>query len=76
MDNSLSIAIANNIVFYDRSKHIDTRFHYPPDCITNKKVKVKYVKTQYQIAYIFTKPLKYDVFVKMKNMLRVIRNQV
>jgi hypothetical protein len=62
MDNSLVIALANNLVFHDRSKHIDTRFHYLRDCIANKKIEVKYVKTQDQVVNIFTKPLKYYVF--------------
>jgi hypothetical protein len=52
MDNSSSITIANNLVFYDISKHIDIIFHYPLDCITNKEVKVKYVKIQDQVASI------------------------
>jgi hypothetical protein len=37
---------------------------------------VKYVKTQDQVTDIFTKPLKHDVFAKMRDMLGVIRNQV
>jgi hypothetical protein len=32
----------------------------------------KHVKTQDQIADIFTKPLEYDVFAKMRDMLEVI----
>jgi len=45
VDNSSAIVLAKNPVFHDRSKHIETRFHYLRDCITNKKIKVKYVKT-------------------------------
>jgi hypothetical protein len=63
-------------MFYDRSKYIDTRFHYIQDCIINKEIEVKYVKIQDQVANIFTKPLKHDIFVKMRDILRVIRNQV
>ena len=74
MDNSSAIALAKNPVFHDRSKHIDTRFYYLRDCIINKEVEVKYVKTQNQVAYIFTKPLKYDVFAKMRDMLGVMKN--
>jgi hypothetical protein len=37
VDNSLAIVLAKNPLFHDRSKHIDTRFHYLRDCITNKK---------------------------------------
>jgi hypothetical protein len=73
VDNSLVIALTKNLVFHDRNKHIDTRFHYLRDCITNKEVEVKYMKTQDQVANIFTKPLKYDVFIKMRDILRVVK---
>jgi hypothetical protein len=65
--------IAKNLVFHNRSKYIDTRFHYLRDCITNKEVEVKYVKTQDQVTDIFTKPLKYNVFIKMRDMLGVMK---
>jgi hypothetical protein len=71
MDNSSVIALAKNQVFHERSKHIDIRFHYLRDCIANKKVEVKYVKTQDQVADIFIKPLKYDVFIKIRDVLGV-----
>jgi hypothetical protein len=71
MDNSSVIALAKNLVFHERSKHIDIRFHYLRDCIANKKVEVKYVKTQDQVADIFIKPLKYDVFIKIRDVLGV-----
>jgi hypothetical protein len=74
VDNSLAIALAKNIIFHDKSKHIDTRFHYLRYCIANKEIEVKYVKTQDQVADIFTKPLKYDVFAKMRNMMGVMKN--
>jgi len=32
------------------------------------------MKTQDQVTNIFTKPLKYDVFAKMRDMLRVMKN--
>jgi len=63
----------NNPLFNYRSKHIDTRFHYLWDCIANKKVKVKYVKIKDQAADIFIKPLKYDVFIKMRDLLGVMK---
>ena len=38
VDNSSAIALAKNPVFHDKSKHINTRFHYLRDYITNKEV--------------------------------------
>jgi len=69
MDNSSVITLAKNPIFHDKSKHIDIRFHYLWDCITNKEIEVKYVKTQDHVANIFTKPLKHDVFAKLRDML-------
>ena len=73
VDNSLAIVLVKNPVFHDKSKHIDTRFHYLLDFIANKEVKANYVKTQDQVTNIFTKPLKYIVFFKMRDMLGVMK---
>ena len=64
---------ARNPVFHDKRKHIDRRFHYLQDYIANKKVKVKNMKTQNQVTNIFTKSLKYDVFIKIKDVLGVMK---
>jgi len=73
VDNSSAIALAKNPIFHDRSKHIDTRFYYLWDCIANKDVEVKYAKTQDQVVDIFTKSLKYGVFIKMRDVLGVMK---
>ena len=38
VDNKSAIALAKNPVFHDRSKHIDTRYHYLRECVENKEV--------------------------------------
>ncbi|XP_059629556.1 secreted RxLR effector protein 161-like [Cornus florida] len=58
VDNKSAIALAKNPVFHERSKHIDTRFHFIRECITKKEVELKFIKSQDQVADIFTKPLK------------------
>ena len=75
VDNKSTIALAKNPVFHDRSKHIDTRYHYIRECITRKDVQLEYVKSQDQVADIFTKPLKHEDFVKLRSLLG-ITNQV
>ncbi|KAL0540756.1 hypothetical protein IC582_020770 [Cucumis melo] len=71
VDNKSTIALAKNPVFHDRSKHIDTRFHFIRDCISRKEVQVEYVKTEDQIADIFTKPLNVNVFNNLRTLLGV-----
>ena len=44
-DNKSAIALANNHVFHDRIKHIETHYHYIRECITKKEVQVEYVKS-------------------------------
>ena len=46
LDNASAIALTKNPIFHDKSKHIDIKFYYLKDCIANKKVEVKYVRTQ------------------------------
>ena len=62
MDNKSTITLAKNSVFHDRSKCIETKYHFIRQCIENMHVEFEYVKSLDQIADIFTKPLKYDTF--------------
>ncbi|KAH9670907.1 hypothetical protein KPL70_017154 [Citrus sinensis] len=72
VDNKSAIALSKNPVFHDRSKHINTRYHFIRECIARKKVQIKYVKSQDQAVDIFTKPLKQKDFVKYRSLLGVI----
>ncbi|KAH9768833.1 hypothetical protein KPL71_011754 [Citrus sinensis] len=71
VDNKSAIALSKNPVFHDRSKHVDTRYHFIRECITRKEVQIKYVKSQDQAADIFTKPLKQEDFVRFRSLLGV-----
>ncbi|CAJ2639360.1 unnamed protein product [Trifolium pratense] len=76
VDNKSAIALAKNPVFHDRSKHIDTRYHYIRECVSNNDVKLEYVKTNDQVADIFTKPLKREHFVKLRYLLGVAKSSL
>ncbi|KAH9669846.1 hypothetical protein KPL70_021959 [Citrus sinensis] len=71
VDNKSTIALSKNPVFHDRSKHIDTRYHFIRECIARKEVQIKYVKSQDQAADIFTKPLNQEDFVRFRSLLGV-----
>ena len=71
IDSKLVIALAKNLVFHERSKHIDTRYHFNWETI-NEKVELIFVKTQGQPADIFTKSLKHEVFSVIWSQLGMI----
>jgi len=74
VDNKSAIVLANNPIFHDRNKHIDTRYHYIRECVSKKDVQLEYGKTHDQVANIFTKPLKREDFIKMKSLLGVAKS--
>jgi hypothetical protein len=51
---------------------LSIKHHYIQHLIKDKEIVVEYCTSEYQIADIFTKPLKTNVFLKMKNMLGMI----
>ena len=57
VDNKATIALSKNPVFHDRSKHIDTRFHYIRDLVKDGSVEVDHIATEEQLADILTKGL-------------------
>ena len=76
VDNKSAIALGKNPIFHNRSKHIDTRFHFIRESISKKEVQLKYVKSQDQVADIFTKPLKFEDFARLRARLGLTRIQV
>jgi hypothetical protein len=72
-DNKSTIALTKNPVFHGRSKHIDIKHHYIRDLIRDKEIVVEYCTSEDQIADIFTKPLKTNLFLKMKNLLGMMK---
>lgn len=74
-DNKSSIALCKNPVFNGRSKHIDIRFHKIRELVAEKEVVINYCPTEEQVADIFTKPLKIELFHKLKKLLGMINLQ-
>ena len=56
-DNQSCVKLFENIVFHDRSKHIEMRYHYLRDMVQKGSIRLQYIPTKEQIADIFTKPL-------------------
>ncbi|KAL3609589.1 hypothetical protein D5086_000609 [Populus alba] len=69
IDNRSVITLAKNPVYHERSKHINTRHHFIREHVKNKEVELISCKTNDQVADIFTKPLKGEIFIMLKFML-------
>ncbi|GJY26132.1 retrovirus-related pol polyprotein from transposon TNT 1-94 [Tanacetum coccineum] len=57
-----AIAILYNPVQHSRTKHIHTRYHFIKEHVENGIIELYFVKTEYQLAYMFTKALSEDRF--------------
>ncbi|GJS95906.1 retrovirus-related pol polyprotein from transposon TNT 1-94 [Tanacetum coccineum] len=71
VDNKSAINLAKNPVYHDRSKHINTRFHFIRECIARKDVRVIHTSSEDQVTDIFTKPLNEGDFTRQRIMLGV-----
>ncbi|GJW15923.1 retrovirus-related pol polyprotein from transposon TNT 1-94 [Tanacetum coccineum] len=61
-DNKSAIALCCNNVQHSRAKHIDIRYHFIKEQVENGIVELYFVRTEYQLADIFTKPLPQERF--------------
>lgn len=72
VDNKSAISLCKNPVFHDRSKHIDTRYHFIRECVEDGRVKVEYIGTNGQLADILTKALGRVKFQEMRAAIGVV----
>ena len=70
-DNSSTIKLSKNPVMHGRSKHIDVRFHFLRDLTKKGVVELVHCGTQDQIANVLIKPLKLDLFLKLRELMGV-----
>ncbi|CAN6310868.1 unnamed protein product [Urochloa humidicola] len=71
VDNQSAISLAKNPVLHNRSKHIETKFHYIRHCVDGGRIRLEYVVTGRQLGDIFTKPLGRIRFLEMKTKIGV-----
>jgi hypothetical protein len=56
-DNKSTICLSKNPEFHSRTKHIDIRYHFIKEKITEKIIKIEYIPTDQMLADILTKAL-------------------
>lgn len=56
-DNQSAQKIVANQVFHKRTKHIDVKYHYIRELVSDKRIDLKYMPSSEMVADICTKPL-------------------
>ncbi|WVZ50903.1 hypothetical protein U9M48_002109, partial [Paspalum notatum var. saurae] len=62
VDNQSALAFIKNLVFHDRSKHIQTKFHFIREAWENGDIKPDFVSSEEQLTDILTKALPRERF--------------
>ena len=73
-DNSLAIALSKNSVFHKRTKHIDAKYHYIRELVSNGEIVLQHCRTEEQFVDILTKPLGQKTFEFLRKCLGMTDN--
>ena len=68
-DNESTVKLANNLVQHSRTKHIDICYHFLRDHVAKNNISLR---TEDQLADIFTKSLDEVTFCRLRNELNVL----
>ena len=71
VDNQSAITLSKNPVHHSRTKHIDTRYHFVRQCVEDKKIEIDFVRSEDQLADIFTKALGKAKFLDMRDRIGI-----
>ena len=61
-----------NLVFHDKSKHIEIQYFYIHDLVLKGAIKLEYVGTDEEVADVLTKPLSHAKFEYYRDKLGVV----
>nr|KYP51619.1 Copia protein [Cajanus cajan] len=68
-DNTTATNISKNPILHSRTKHIEIKHHFVRDHVQKGTFDLVYVKTEEQLADIFTKPLQEDRYIWVRDRL-------
>jgi transposase InsO family protein len=68
-DNQAAIAVSQNGIKGERTKHVDVKYHFVTETVERGEVKLRWVPTAQQQADIFTKALSAPVFLLLRQQL-------
>ncbi|KAE8676544.1 hypothetical protein F3Y22_tig00111584pilonHSYRG00119 [Hibiscus syriacus] len=72
-DNQSAIRLAENPVFHARTKHVEVHYHFVREKVLQEEIEMKQIKTDEQIADLFTKNLSVGKFEHFRRQHGVIQ---
>jgi hypothetical protein len=61
-----------NLVFHDKSKHIEIWYHYIHDMVQRGTIKLQYVGTNEEFAYVLTNPMPRVKFEHFRDKIGIV----
>jgi hypothetical protein len=74
-DNQSCIKMTENLVFLDRSKNIEIRYHFIRDMVQRGALKLQYISVDEQVTDVLTKPLSRVKFEHFRDKLGIVRKE-
>jgi hypothetical protein len=71
-DNLSALALASNLVYHARTKHIEIDYHFVREKVLNHDILLKFISAHDQLAYLFTKGLSSARFSFLRSKLMVV----
>ena len=72
-DSMVALAYAKDPKYHGKTKHIQIRYHFVKDMITQNEVVLRHIPTSKMVADPFTKPIVRDAFVRHAKSLGLCR---
>jgi hypothetical protein len=65
--------LASNLIFHGKMKHVEVDYHFVRDRVVKKLLGVRYISTDDQVAYGFTKSLSQRKLLEFQRNLNLIK---
>ncbi|KAI5400390.1 hypothetical protein KIW84_065323 [Lathyrus oleraceus] len=72
VDNVFVINLSKNPIAHGRSKHIEMRFHYLRELVSDGWLRLGYCRSEDQVADLLTKGVTNDVFKRLKKNMSMV----
>ncbi|KAL5757689.1 hypothetical protein ACOSP7_020300 [Xanthoceras sorbifolium] len=72
-DNQSAIRLAENPIFHARTKHVEVHYHFIRETVLQEEIEMRQVKTDEQVAYLFTKSLSIGKFENFRRQLGMVQ---